>query len=212
MQRKHAANREELLRKNFGVNTKISFSKVMLKMSREQLHNRRRYLQYEHGFTEEEQRYIGRQKPNFFLYDMNDQTGIKAISSLLKEEYGFKKELIRTLVLKSPTILGKTKSQIKFFFNYMKQTKEIDEITTMQKIFEVPALLNVDIASKSSEVDELFDVYHKITPEEVKDIFLDFPYLYCCPSQKLQTFLAEFRKYGFTKDQILNIVSILFCL
>ena len=71
----------------------------------------------------------------------------------------------------------------------------------------MPALLSVDIAVKAREVDELFHIYHGISSEEVKSIFLDFPYLYCCPSRKLQVFLAEFRKYRFTKDQIINLVS-----
>ena len=67
----------------------------------------------------------------------------------------------------------------------MKRNKQIDEQTVMKKVFEVPALLNVDIAVKSKEVDELFSIYHDIGPEDVKSIFLDFPYLYCCPSRKL---------------------------
>lgn len=110
-------------------------------------------------------------------------------------------------MLKNPSILGKSKGQINFFFEYMNRNKQIDETTTMQKVFEVPALLNVDIAVKSKEVDELFRVYHDISPAEVKSIFLDFPYLYCCPSRKLQLFLAEFRKYRMTKEQIINLVS-----
>lgn len=109
------------------------------------------------------------------------------------------------MVLKNPSILGKSKGQINFFFEYMNRNKQIDETTTMQKVFEVPALLNVDIAVKSKEVDELFRVYHDISPAEVKSIFLDFPYLYCCPSRKLQLFLAEFRKYRMTKEQIINL-------
>ena len=77
----------------------------------------------------------------------------------------------------------------------------------MELVFEVPALLNIDIASKSKEVEELFGIYHKITPNDVRKIFLDFPYLYCTPSKKLQTFLGEFRKYRLSKKQIINLVS-----
>ena len=133
--------------------------------------------------------------------------GIEAVSSLLKDKYGFNNELVRTLVLKNPAILGKSKGQINFFFEWMRRNKQIDATTTMQKVFEVPSLLNVDIAVKAKEVDELFEIYHGMTPADVKSIFLDFPYLYCCPSRKLQLFLSEFRKYRFSKDQILNIVS-----
>lgn len=48
---------------------KVTFSKVMLKMSSDELRERRRFLRTEFGFSEEEQRFIGRQKPNFFMYD-----------------------------------------------------------------------------------------------------------------------------------------------
>ena len=181
---------------------------MMLSMSAGELRDRRKHLRSEYGFTEAEQRFIGRQKPNFFLYDKTGpDVGIEAVSGILKEKFGFNKELVRTLVLKNPQILGKSRGQINFIFEWLKDKKQIDETTTMQKIFEVPALMNVDIPVKAKEVDEMFEIYHGISPEEVKSIFLDFPYLYCCPSRKLQVFLGEFRKYRFTKDQILNLVS-----
>jgi len=109
------------------------------------------------------------------------------------------------LVLKNPTVLSKTKGQINFFFDYFNRNKQIDEKTLMKLVFEVPVLLNVDIALKAKEIEELFKVYHQMTSEDVKSIFLDFPYLYCCPSHKIQKFLAEFRKYRLTKEQILNL-------
>jgi hypothetical protein len=70
----------------------------------------------------------------------------------------------------------------------------------MNKVFDVPALLSIDLGAKVKEVEELFEVYHEIKPEQVTEIFLAFPYLYCCPSRRLQLFLAQFRKYRMTKD------------
>ena len=204
---KDLRNRQKTLRRDYGVNERVTFSKVVLKMSADEIRERRKHLRTTYGFTESEQRFIARQKPNFLLYDREKDTGIQALSELLTEQFGFKTELLRTLVLKNPSILSKSKGQIKFFFDYLKRTKQISEDTTMKMIFDVPALLNVDIAVKSKEVEELFGIYHKITPKEVNSIFLDFPYLYCAPTQKLQLFLAEFRKYRFSKDQILNLVS-----
>lgn len=58
-------------------------------------------------------------------------------------------------------------------------------MTTMKLVFEIPILLNTDIAVKSKEIEELFRVYHEITPAEVTNIFLDFPYLYCCQTVKI---------------------------
>jgi len=35
------------------------------------------------------------------------------------------------------------------------------------------------------EVFHLFDLYHKITPDEVMDVFRYFPYLFCCDTIKM---------------------------
>jgi len=45
-------------------------------MSPDDLRERRKHLRKEYGFTEEEQRYIARQKPNFLLYDKDEESGI----------------------------------------------------------------------------------------------------------------------------------------
>ena len=55
----------------------------------------------------------------------------------------------------------------------------------MEKVFDVPALLSIDLGAKVKEVEEMFMIYHEITPEQVTEIFLAFPYLYCCPTRKI---------------------------
>lgn len=110
---------------------------------------------------------------------------MEAVASVLIDHYGFNKELVRTLVLKYPTILGKSKASLKYIFDYLKQRKGIEEADTLKLIFEVPALLSIDLAIKVREIEELFQVYHEITSDEVTEIFRDFPYLYCCPSKKI---------------------------
>ena len=80
----------------------------------------------------------------------------------------------------------------------------------MKLVFEVPILLSTEIGVKAKEVEELFQIYHKISEHEVTEIFKSFPYLYCCPSTKLQAFLAQFRKYRLSKEQILNLVRIIY--
>lgn len=114
---------------------------------------------------------------------------------------------MRTLVLKYPQVLGKTTGQLEHFFDSLKSKQNIDRVTAMRLVYEVPILLNVDINAKSKEVEELFQLYHQIAAEEVTEIFKVFPYLYCCQSHKLQLFLAQFRKYRMTKQQILDVVS-----
>ena len=119
------------------------------------------------------------------MYDRKEGEGIAAISQLLKDKYGFSQEVIRTLVLKNPHLLGKSRGEIDFFFDFLKRRKGIDELTTMKMLYEIPSLIQVDLVAKTKEIDELFGVYHNITPEEVTDIFLAFPYLYCVPAKKI---------------------------
>ena len=78
-------------------------------MSASQIRERRRHLRKTYGFTEQEQRFVARQKPSLLLYDRDQDTGIQALTELLYEEYGFSKELVRTLVLKNPSVLSKSK-------------------------------------------------------------------------------------------------------
>ena len=134
------------------------------------------------------------------MYDQHSDKGIEALTKLLVGKYGFSKELVRTLVLKYPQVLGKSDNSLINFFEYMKGSKNIDELTTMKLVFDVPLLLSTDVPKKVKEIEELFQVYHGITSEEVTQIFLAFPYLYCCKTLKIQRFMAEFRKYRFTKQ------------
>jgi len=56
---------------------------VLLSQSPEELKKRREYLKKEFGFTIEEQRYIARRKPNFMLYDLQENRGIESLTKLL---------------------------------------------------------------------------------------------------------------------------------
>ena len=85
---------------------------------------------------------------------------MKALSELLVDEYGFKKELVRTLVLKHPEILSMSKGQIRHHFNIMIESKGIDKNTAMRMIFDVPVLLKVDLGVKAKDLEELFQIYH----------------------------------------------------
>lgn len=46
----------------------------------------------------------------------------------------------------------------------------------------------------------MFNLYHKFTTPEVMEIFKEFPYLFCCDIDKVQRFMAEFKKYRLTKE------------
>jgi hypothetical protein len=51
----------------------------------------------------------------------------------------------------------------------------------------------------------LFNLYHQVSQAEVNEIFRSFPYLYLCEINKIQKFMGEFRKYRFTKEQVIKV-------
>jgi hypothetical protein len=70
----------------------------------------------------------------------------------------------------------------------------------MKQLIECPKLISIDLDKKIKEITFLFNLYHKINQKEVMEIFNSFPYLFCCDIDKIQKFMAEFRKYRFTKE------------
>lgn len=84
----------------------------------------------------------------------------------------------------------------------------LSEEETMRILLECPKLISrKDLEHQIKEIQFSFRLYHGITEQEVTEIFRSFPYLYCCELQKIQRFMGEFRKYRFTKEQILKLVS-----
>ena len=77
----------------------------------------------------------------------------------------------------------------------------------MRALLECPKLISMDIEHQMKEIFFLFNLYHGITEKEVMSIFVEFPYLFCCDALKVQKFMAEFRKYRFSKEQIIRLVS-----
>ena len=77
----------------------------------------------------------------------------------------------------------------------------------MKLIFECPKLVSIDIENQIEKTLYLFDLYHQITQDQVMDLFRAFPYLFCCDTTKMRLFMTQFRKYKFTNEQILHVVS-----
>lgn len=69
-------------------------------------------------------------------------------------------------------------------------------------------MISLDLDKKVKEILFIFNLYHKITEKDVIDIFRSFPYLFCCEPIKIQRFMGEFRKYRFSKDQIINLLKV----
>jgi len=124
---------------------------------------------------------------------------MKALNKYFVETHGFSEELVRTLVFKYPVILSKQIEHIESVFNILDTKTGIKRAEAMKLIFECPRLLSIDLVKQMDEVFFLFDLYHKISKEEVtNEIFKSFPYLFCCDTIKMQSFLGHFKKYGFS--------------
>ena len=58
------------------------------------------------------------------------------------------------------------------------------------------------------EIFFLFNLYHKISERDIIDqIFVKFPYLFCCDIDKIQRYMGEFRKYRFTREQVIKVCA-----
>jgi hypothetical protein len=57
------------------------------------------------------------------------------------------------------------------------------------------------------EITFLMNLYMGLTEKEVMSIFKDFPYLFCCEQDKVRRFMGEFKKYRFTKPQLIKVLK-----
>lgn len=118
----------------------------------------------------------------------------------------YSKELLRTIVVKYPQILGRNVEEIKNVYTILeREGVRRNELTKL--LFECPKLFTIELEKNMEEIFHLFDLYHKISREEVMGVFKKFPYLFCCDLNKIRLFMASFRKYRLSNERILHLVS-----
>jgi hypothetical protein len=116
-------------------------------------------------------------------------------------------EAVRTLVVRYPYVLSKSLSDFRVFFDTLR-AEGLSDVEIMKALLDCPKLISKkELSKKIKEIQFIFRLYHQINETEVNDIFRNFPYLYCCEHNKLQKFMGEFRKYRFTKEQIIKVCS-----
>jgi len=140
------------------------------------------------------------------MWQDTNKTGMNALKDFFVKKYGFDVELVRTLVVKYPFILSKTTEQLEQVFNTL-EANGVTKSEAIKLIFDCPKLLSVNLEASMKETFYLFDLYHKITPQEVMGVFRHFPYLFCCDTIKMRLFMGQFRKYRLSKDQILHLTK-----
>ena len=112
--------------------------------------------------------------------------------------------MVKSLIIKYPPILSKSQDEIKQYFATMK-SYHIHKDLTMELLFSTPKLISIkNLDAQIQEVFFLFQLYHNINKDKTLHIFKQFPYLFCLQPRKLERFLSEFRKYRFSKRQIIN--------
>jgi len=77
----------------------------------------------------------------------------------------------------------------------------------MYYLIECPKLISKQLDKHMPDILESFSLYHRVSQEEVMDIFKSFPYLFCCDPEKIRKYMSEFRKYRFPKGLVINVVS-----
>ena len=165
----------------------------------------------EYGFAKEEIRFISRHKPSFLMWENlheHTKTGMPALQKFFIEKHGFSKELLRTLVVKFPVILSKDVDHIQGVFDLLEKHCGLTPEQSIKLIFECPKLLSVKLDERMEKILYFFELYHGFEKTQViNEIFMHFPYLFCCDPVKISQFLAHFRKYKLSQSQIINLVS-----
>jgi hypothetical protein len=70
---------------------------------------------------------------------------------------------VRTLVIRYPYVLSKTKEELEHFFSVMKG-QGLTEEETMKALLECPKLISKkDIEKQIKEIQFLFNLYHQIS-------------------------------------------------
>jgi hypothetical protein len=177
----------------------------LLDCSVEELKSYEQRLLTEFKFIKEEIHHVLKLQPKFLLglkpdhgLKDEDRYGILVLEEFFCKKHGHGKEFLRSLILRYPYLLNKSKSHIQGVFDLLSK-HGIDEKEAIKYTYDYPKLFSVQLEKRMTEVFHLFKLYNKIEEDQVMNMFRGFPYLFCCDMVKLRKFLAEFKKYKMTE-------------
>ena len=75
----------------------------------------------------------------------------------------------------------------------------------MDLMVQVPKLISQNLDQKFKDFIFLFNLYHKIEQKNFLKIYINFPYMMCQDTAKIQRFLGEFKKYKLTQQQVMKL-------
>lgn len=156
-------------------------------------------LMEKYGFTQPEMNHLVKNKPTVVLFKEEEVLGrgILVVEKTLCGELNFELDTVKTLIVKYPFILQKTKEELHNFFAVM-NSHHINNETAMDLLLTCPKLLAGDLGAQLKEIIFLFELYHKMSEQETIKIFRAFPFMAVTDLRKLTKFLGKFRMYQLT--------------
>lgn len=141
----------------------------------------------EYGFLLEEIKFVMRYNAKFIMLGQQSAKGhgIEALKQFFVVDKGFDMDTLRTLVVRYPYIVSKTREELTQFFSTLKG-QGLNEQEIMKALLESPKLISKQHLEKQmKEIQFIFRLYHEVNEQEVTEIFKSFPYLYCCEPLKI---------------------------
>jgi hypothetical protein len=186
---------------------------ALLDCSVEELKSYEQRLIKEFHFIKEEIEHILTLQPKFLLglkpdlgLKDEDRYGILVLDEFFCKKHGRGKEFLRSLILRYPYLLNKTKAHVEGVYELLAKNGVPPE-EAIKLTFNFPKLFSVKLEKQMEETFHLFKLYNGIERQKVMTMFKGFPYLFCCDTVKMRRFLGEFKKYKMTEDQIIRLVS-----
>lgn len=159
----------------------------------------------QYKFTDNQARSLIAQKPSIVLFEEDyhqKQSGLKMLWEFLVEEKGMKVTDYTQLILSNPGATNRTYREMEKMFNVFKY-HSIDSEEGFKILLQCPKLANYDFAAKLKERHFLFELYCGFHEHETMKIFRGFPHMMVMDHRKLTLFCGQFKKYRFTKKQII---------
>jgi len=122
------------------------------------------------------------------------------------KEKGFTLDQVRTLSVRYPPILGKTREDFDEYFGIMKGCK-LDEKEAFYYLLEIPKLISKDLKANIKGINFYFYLYFRFKEDIVVSMFKEFPYIFCLNPEKILEHIKELKKYEFNDEETLHIIK-----
>jgi hypothetical protein len=207
--------KESLIHQHFPKVKNGTYPKVMYDVPLSDLQEIRKIIIRRYGFTQEEINSVLKYHPALLVNHMthlqkvqseDELKGLKSLEKVFCREYNQSREFVRKLVIRYPFVLGKTRAELRGTLESIIELG-LSEKETIDMVQQCPQLFSTKVSRRVEETVFLFDLYHQMSRDQVIEIFRNFPFLMQVASVNLKRFLGQFKKYRYSHEQIMNLVS-----